>query len=124
MAMADWIALLRTCHPWSEMVLDDVAGEFRAVLDEVLRTTGAPAPRARAARLRQVARAHGAFRRRQGCPALVLKDELTIAEEAIAIALTRSGADHALVTTVQDSLIPVLRAVERAEYGGYVDVKE
>jgi len=123
-AMEDWIALLRTCRPWSEMLLDDVAGEFRAVLEEMLRTTDDSGLRTRAARLRAVARAHGAFRRRQGCPAVVLKEELTIAEEAIAIALTRSGADHALVTTVQDSLIPVLRAVERAEYSGYVDGKE
>jgi hypothetical protein len=106
------------------MFLDDVAGEFRAVLEELLRTTGVLGPRARATRLRDVARAHGAFRRRQGCPAYILREEMIIAEDAIAIALVRSGADAALVTTVQDSLIPVMRAVERAEYSGYVDVKE
>ncbi|HWH51411.1 MAG TPA: hypothetical protein VN651_07695 [Gemmatimonadaceae bacterium] len=120
-AMDGWVDILRARQPWSDMPLDDVGGEFRSVFEIVLHRRDELDPDARAARLRRAARAHGAFRRRQGCQALVLSEEGTMAEEAIAIALVRSGAAPAVVTTMQDSLGPVLRAVERAAYSGYVD---
>ena len=123
-AMADWIALLRTGEPWNRMLLDDVTGEFRSVLQALLCMPDDCTPGVRAARLRRGARAHGAFRRRQGCRGPVLKEELTAAEDAIAIALQRSGAEAALIATFQASLRPVISAVERAAYGGYVDMDE
>ncbi|HEX4681182.1 MAG TPA: hypothetical protein VH277_00665 [Gemmatimonadaceae bacterium] len=103
------------------MFLDDVGGEFRAVLEELLCAGDDRAPDVRATRLRTVARAHGAFRRRQGCPALVLSEEVVFAEDAIAAALMRSGVAPAVVTIVQESIAPLLRAIERASYSGYVD---
>ena len=119
--MGDWLHLIRTCRPWSDMPLDDLSGEFRAVLDELLEPREELALDPRASRLRCVSRAHGAFRRRQGCPALVLREEAALAEEAIEIALTRTGAEPAVVMLIHDSLVAVLRSVERAAYGGYVD---
>jgi len=120
-AMDDWLAMLRACDPWRAMFLDDVGGEFHAVLRALFQSGDGLTPDVRAARLRRAAREHGAFRRRQGAPALVFADEIAFAEEAIACALMRTGASPALVTTVHDSLVPVLRAVERATYTGYVD---
>lgn len=121
--MDDWADLVRACHPWSEMFLDDVTGEFRAVLEELLQGDHAPSEY-RSARLRRAARAHGAFRRRQGCPSLVLAEEIAFAESAIAAVLMRGGASMAAIAKVQDTLAPVMRAIERATYSGYVDGSE
>jgi len=114
--------LVQACAPWRGMALDDVTGEFRGVLQEVLRMTDDAGPDARAERLRRVARRHGAFRRHQGCPAPVLGEEIAFAAEAIEMALVRSGATPSVVVIIRDSLAPVLRAIARAMYGGYVDV--
>lgn len=122
--MADWISMLRRRPPWNAMLLDDMTGEFRPLLAELLHAQTADDVHARAERIRRLGRAHGAFRRRQRCPALVLREELFIADEAIGMALMRMGAESDLITTIQDSLAPLIRAVERAEYGGYVDVKD
>ncbi len=122
--MDEWITLVRACAPWSEMWLDDVSGEFRAILDELLEPRAGSSTDERAERLRRRSRAHGAFRRRQGCAALVLSEEIAFAKEAIAIALIRGGSELSLVTTVHDSLAPVMRGVERASYSGYVDLNE
>ena len=103
------------------MFLDDVGGEFRAVFEELLWAGDERAPDVRAARLRTAARAHGAFRRRQRCPAVVLSEEVAFAENAIAVALMRGGAADDVVTIVRESFAPLLRAIERASYGGYVD---
>jgi len=103
------------------MPLDDVTGEFRAVLRELLHCTGDLSPEARAARLRRAARAHGAFRRRQRSGASILAEEIAAADEAIAIALARSGAGPAVVTVFQDSLVPLMQSIRRATYSGYVD---
>jgi hypothetical protein len=105
-------------------VLDDVSGAFRAVLDALLQPGDARTPDQRAARLRRAARAHGAYRRRQGCPAIILAEETAIAEDAIAAALLRGGAPPAVAATIQHSMAPVMRAVERAMYSGYVDCGE
>jgi hypothetical protein len=119
--MEEWVVMLRACRPWNEMFLDDVTGEFRGVLEELLQSDDEQTPRKKAARLRDVARAHGAFRRRQGCPAPILAEEIDFAQDAIAAALMRGGAAPAAVATIQDSLVPVMRAIERATYGGYAD---
>ena len=119
--MGDWLELIGTCRPWSDMPLDDMSGEFRAVLEELLEPNGELALDPRASRLRRLSRAHGAFRRRQGCPALVLREEAALAQEAIEIALARSGAAPAVVMLIHDSLVEVLRSIERAAYSGYVD---
>lgn len=123
-AMDEWVAMLRPCNPWNEMFLDDLPGEFRAVFEELLHATDDDLPAVRAARLRYAAREHGAFRRRQGCPAFVFRKEVAFAEQAIASALVRAGASPALVMTIQNSFMPVMGAVVRATYGGYVDWAE
>ena len=119
-AMEEWVAMLRQCDPWNEMFLDDVPGEFRAVFEELLHAAD-DVPAVRAARLRYAAREHGAFRRRQGCPAFVFRKEVAFAERAIAVSLVRAGAAPAVVMTIQNSCAPVMRAIVRATYSGYVD---
>lgn len=123
-AMDGWVATLRQCDPWNEMFLDDLPGEFRAVFEELLFTTDDRVPAVRAARLRHAARQHGAFRRRQGSPAFIFRKEVAFAERAIAVALVRAGAAPAVVTTMQNSFAPVMRAILRATYAGYVDWAE
>ena len=123
-AMGEWVAMLRPCDPWDEMFLDDLPGEFRAVFEELLHTADDTMPGVRAARLRHAARQHGAFRRRQGCPAFIFRKEVAFAERAIAVALARAGAAPALVMAIQNSFTPLMRAVVRATYGGYVDWAE
>ena len=120
-AIDAWAAMIRASQPWNEMFLDDLTGEFPAVLFELLRSTVGAEWDVRAARLRALAREHGAFRRRQACSALVLTEEVALAEEAIAAALIRTGAGPELVMTIQDSLAPVMEGIERAMYSGYVD---
>jgi len=120
-AMEDWLATLRACRPWNDMWLDDVTGGFRAVLEELLQCGGLLPPGVRAARLRAVAREHGAFRRRQGYHALILAEEISVAEDSIVAALMRTGVAPEIVATIRDSLAPVMRATERAAYAGYVD---
>lgn len=120
-AIEAWVAMLRAAHPWNEMMLDDLTGELPAVLEELLRSADGNEPDVRATRLRALAREHGAFRRRQACSALVLADEMALAEEAIAAALLRTGARPEVLMTIQDSLAPVMRGIERAMYSGYVD---
>lgn len=119
--MDDWTAMITARCPWNEMFLDDVSGEFRAVLKELLRPRGQFAPHECAARLRGAAREHGAYRRRQGYHAVILAEELAVAEDAIAAAIERSGAPAAVIADIQSSLRPVLRALERAMYSGYAD---
>lgn len=123
-AMDEWIAMLRQCDPWNEMRLDDVPGEFRAVFKELLDAGDGLNPAARAKRLRQVSRRHGAYRRRQGCPAFVFRKEIAFAEQAIAIVLVRNGAAPMIVMTIQSSYVPVMQAIVRATYSGYVDWAE
>ena len=123
-AMDEWIAMLRQCDPWNDMFLDDLPGEFRAVFEELLEATDDLTPAVRAKRLRLVARDHGAFRRRQRCPAFVFRKEIAFAERAIAAVLVRNGAAPAVVMTIQSSYAPVMRAIVRATYSGYVDWAE
>lgn len=123
-AMEEWVAMLRVCDPWNAMFLDDLPGEFRAVFEELLYATDDVLPAVRAARLRHAAREHGAFRRRQGCPAFVFRKEVAFAERAIAAALVRAGAAPAVVMTIQNSFAPVMRAIVRATHGGYIDWAE
>jgi len=122
--MVEWLDLIRARCPWSDMPLDDMTGGFRAVFEELLEPRAELAPNPRAARLRWASRVHGAFRRRQGCPPPVLREEILLAEEAIEIALERVGAPPAVVLVIQESLVAVLRSIERAAYGGYVDCME
>jgi hypothetical protein len=119
--MGDWLELIGASSPWDDMPLDDLAGEFYAVLDELLEPKGELATDPRASRLRRVSRAHGAFRRRQGCAPLVLREEVGFAEEAIELALARGGTQPAVIAVIHDSLAIVLHSIERAAYGGYVD---
>jgi hypothetical protein len=120
-AIDAWAAMLRASHPWNEMFLDDLTGEFPAVLEALLRSTDGADWDVRATRLRALAREHGAFRRRQSCSALVLTEEVALAEEAIAAALIRTGAGPETMMSIQDSLAPVMEGIERAMYSGYVD---
>jgi hypothetical protein len=119
--MGDWVDLIQCRSPWSAMPLDDMTGEFRAVLEELLEPVEALTPELRAARLRFVSRAHGAFRRRQGCPPHLLQDDVAFAGEAIEVALMRNGAATAVIMTIHDSLVAVLGAIERATLSGYTD---
>ena len=123
-AMEEWIAMLRHCDPWHDMFLDDVPGEFRAVFEELLGAADDLSPAVRAKRLRRASRDHGAFRRRQGCPAFVFRKEIALAERAIATVLVRNGAAPMVVMTIQSSYVPVMRAIVRATYSGYVDWAE
>jgi hypothetical protein len=118
-AMDEWLTLLRARCPWDEMPLDDVSGEFRAVVEELLRSSSDRPPDARAHMIRRAARDHGAFRQRQGFHAIILAEEVSVAEDAIAAALVRGGVSPRDAATFQKSLRPVMRAIERAMYGGY-----
>ena len=122
-AMDEWTAMVRRRCPWNEMFPDDLSGEFRAVLEELLQPDE-PSTERRASRLRHVAREHGAFRRRQGCQAMILAEEIAVADDAIAMAVVRGGGSPAVIATIQDSLAPVMRAIKRAMYSGYVDSYE
>jgi len=119
--MGDWLELIGTCRPWSDMPLDDMSGEFRAVLEELLEPNGELALAPRASRLRRLSRAHGAFRGGRGGRARGGGEGAAWAQEAIEIALARSGAAPAVVMLIHDSLVEVLRSIERAAYSGYVD---
>jgi hypothetical protein len=122
--MEDWVMLLQACTPWRSMALDDLTGEFRLVLGELLEPGDDAPADVRAARLRCAARSHGAFRRRPGGPAFVLSEEIAFASEAIEIALIEAATPPAVIVAIQDSLAPAMRTIERAMYGGYVDVIE
>lgn len=120
-AMDDWLAMLGPRCPWDEMLPDDVSGEFRRVLEELLQPAEDLGPHQRALRLRYMAREHGAYRRRQGYHALILAEEISVAEDAITAAIVRSGCSPAELAAVRDSLAPVMRAIERAMYSGHAD---
>jgi hypothetical protein len=77
-AMAAWLSDLRARCPWNEMFIDDVSGEYRAVLDALLGPSQTPSSDQRPWPLWRAAREHAAFRRRQGYHAIVLAEAPTV----------------------------------------------
>jgi hypothetical protein len=115
----EWTVIARSRPPWSEMYLDDLTGQLRPVIEELL-FPSADVARHRL-RLYGGARVHGGFRRRQGCAGQLLATEVAFVEEAIANVLLRRGDTQTMVADVFDLLAPEFPSVERAAYGGFVD---
>jgi hypothetical protein len=117
----EWMRMARARTPWRDMYLDDASGQLRSVLAELLHPGEETDGDGHYDRLRRRARAHGRFRRTQGCSGQVVAAELEVVEEAICLLLLRGGAPDALVSVLFDGLARDCRSVERAIYGGFVD---
>jgi len=109
-------------EPWSAMPLDDRTGYLRVVVNELLDLSDGIDSASRRHRLVEVSRRHGAFRRGQACPELVVAQDFAVLREAVREALTLAGASPRTVREATRSLLPDWRMTRRAALLGFVGV--
>jgi hypothetical protein len=92
-----WWAMIGGRAPWLAMPTDDGCGYVRAVVSELLNEARHPGDGMRELRLRDAARSHGEFRRRQRCDHTALTDELAALRAALEAAMLYGGQSPGLV---------------------------
>ena len=86
-----WWAIVGERPPWTSMPADDRFGYMRSVVSELLNEARHPSDGLRERRLRRAAHTHGLFRRRQGCDAAVVAEEMVALGRAIEAAMVEGG---------------------------------
>lgn len=116
LVLHEWLAILQSQSPWSEMPPDDLRGEFPSLVRELV-NEGAEPRGEKVARVFSAAREHGHFRRVQGCSQSVVIAELRALRLAFDDAMTRAQwpellrADYHVIVAAQ--IGEVLDAVMR-----------
>lgn len=114
-----WTQKLQHEHPWRDMPRDDVTGEIRGVIVELVNAAWDSDEEGRRRRIAAAARVHGEFRLAQGCPKSALGSEFSIARDSIAVALRAGRWSDWLVRDTIQTLLPDLRLARQAAERGY-----
>jgi hypothetical protein len=117
--MTCWARRLRYELPWRTMLHDDVTGEMRRVVIELVNASWDYDDEARRHRLAAAARAHGIFRRAQRCEKSAVVCELTLMLDTIAQAWSSSYPSFPLVQAAIGNLLPDIRLARRAAERGF-----
>jgi hypothetical protein len=113
-----WSETLRAHDPWATMLLDDVAGELRALVTALV-NAACDDPQQRRRGIALTACDHGRFRRAQRFPKRLLGLELASLREAIRRDLEASFCSAALIGQTIDGLVPDLRLARRCATRAY-----
>jgi hypothetical protein len=106
--------------PWSAMPLDDRFGYLRRLVDELLDLGDGIDSPARGRRLFEIARRHGAYRRRQSCEKLIVLQDFAALREALRDAMAMAGVPPHAIRHATRSLLPDWRMARRAALLGFV----
>lgn len=104
---------------WAAMPLDDVEGELRRVLRELLNVACDLNDRTRLRRLKKVAALHGTFRRRQGISEDAISGDVVLMFRALQSALRHSDIPVGIARRSLEILEAQLRVAERASRASF-----
>jgi len=107
--IARWSGTLRHELPWRDMPLDDVSGEMRRVVIELVNAACEFDRESRRRRIAAAARAHGSYRQAQRCPRGALSLEFALVRGAITGGMRGSGWPDAQIRQAVDNLVPDIR---------------
>lgn len=117
--MDRWARILRAEPPWTTMPADDLTGEMRGVVIELINARWDCDEQARRHRIATAARSHGAFRQAQRCSANVLVFDFALFRVAIMEALRRGHWSASLARDAIGNLAPDIRLARRAARRGF-----
>jgi hypothetical protein len=114
-----WRSTVVKYSPWDAMPADDVLGNMRRVLSELLNDARDIDHQARRVRMLAAAHEHGVFRRAQRCSSEHIYCEFGLVLDALASVLYRGGVCGDLVQNALTILDPDVRLAEHAAMIGW-----